>query len=92
MAAAAGTIINVPIYQINSGPQVDRNLYPYGMPVAFGVGTMLAQANSGSQLLDYQAGKTAGAALVYSRIKSSATGDTVWYSSLTIAQIITLAT
>jgi len=92
MAAAAGTIISVPIYQINSNQVIDRNLYPFGKPVLFGVAGLVVQPNSGVNLVDLQAGRQAGGALIYSVLKSSATGDTVFFSNLTVAQILTLAT
>jgi len=82
------SVIQAPIYQINSNTVIDRTLYPSGMPMIFGTGGITIQPNSGSKLSDYQAGGQPGGALLYSRIKSAATGDTVFYSNLTVAQII----
>lgn len=89
----ASTLLNAvfsaPIYQINSNQVVDRTLYPYGQTMLFGTGGANIQPNTGTALNQLQAGGIAGAALVYSRIKSSATGDTVFFSNLTIANILT---
>lgn len=82
-------VISAPIYQINSNQVIDRTSYPYGMTMLFGSGGAVIQPNFGSTLADLQAGRTAGGALLYTRIKSSATGDAVFYSNLTVAQILT---
>lgn len=81
-------VIQARVYAVNS-TLVDRTLYPYGMPTIFGTGNINVQPNSGATLQQLQAAATPGAALVYSRIRSAATGDTVFYSDLTVAQIIT---
>ncbi len=88
---ATATLITVPVYAINSNNVINRSLYPYGMGVVFAGATLNVQPNSFSSLNDLQAGRQAGAALVYSKILSAATGDTVFYSNLTPAQIATLA-
>jgi len=88
---ATATLITVPVYQINSNQVVDRSLYPFGMSVLFAGASLNVQPNTGTELNDLQAGGVAGAALVYSRIRSSVTGDTVFFSSLTAAQVATLA-
>ena len=82
-------VVQAPIYQINSTKVVDRNLYPYGQTMIFGTGGINIQPNTGTSLNQLQAGGVAGGALVYTRITSSATGDTVFFSNLTVAQIIT---
>lgn len=82
-------VIQAPIYQINSTQVVDRTLYPFGMNMVFGSGGIVLQPNTGTSLNQLQAGGQAGAALVYTRIKSAATGETVFFTNLTIAQIIT---
>jgi len=88
---ATATMIAVPVYQINSNQVIDRTLYPYGMSVQFAGNSLNVQPNSGTQLNQLQAGGQAGGALVYSRIRSSATGDTIFFSNLTPAAISALA-
>lgn len=88
---ATATLITIPVYQINSTKVIDRTLYPYGMGVAFAGASVVAQPNTGTELNNLQAGGIAGAALVYSRITSAATGETVFFSNLTVSQIVTLA-
>jgi len=89
---ATATSILVPIYQINSTQLIDRTLYPYGMNTIIGPAGMVVQPNTTSgPIRELQACGTAGAALIYSRIKTASTGDTVFFSSLTVAQIMTLA-
>jgi len=88
---ATATLIAVPVYQINSNNVINRSLYPYGMSIQFAGATLNVQPNSFSSLNDLQAGRQAGGALIYSKILTAATGDTVFYSSLTPAQIATLA-
>ena len=83
------SVIQAPIYQINSNQVIDRTLYPYGMTMIFGAGGLNVQPNSGTTLQQLQAGGQAGAALIYTRIKSASTGDTVFHSNLTVANIIT---
>ncbi len=87
---ATATLIAVPVYAINS-QLVDRTLYPYGMSVQFAGASLNVQPNTGTTLQQLQAAATSGAALVYSRIKSSVTGDAIFYSNLTPAQVATLA-
>lgn len=87
----ATVLITIPVYQVNSGPQVDRSVYPYGMPVAFAGASLNVQPNTGTTLNELQAGRQSGGALIYSKIISSATGSTVFYSNLTVAAIIALA-
>ncbi len=85
------TLITVPIYQINSTQLIDRTLYPYGMSVIFAGSSINVQPNTTSGPINQlQACGQAGAALIYSRIRSSATGDTIFFSSLTAAQVATL--
>ena len=88
---ATATLIAIPVYQINSQQIIDRTLYPYGMSVQFAGATLNVQPNTGTTLQQLQAGGQAGAALIYSRVLSSATGSTVFFSNLTPAQIATLA-
>lgn len=83
------SVIQASIYQINSNQVVDRTLYPYGMPMIFGTGTINVQPNSGATLQQLQAGGLAGAALCYTRITSTVTGSTVFFSNLTVANIVT---
>jgi len=87
---ATSTIIAVPVYAINS-TLVDRTLYPYGMSVQFAGASLNVQPNTGTSLQQLQAAATPGAALIYSRVRSSVTGDTIFYSNLTPAQVATLA-
>lgn len=88
---ATATLITVPVYQINSNNVINRNLYPYGMPVQFAGATLNVQPNSFSSLSDLQAGRQPGGALIYSMVRSAATGDAIFFSNLTPAQIATLA-
>ena len=81
--------IQVPIYQINSNNVMNRTLWPYGMPVIFGTAGFSAQPVSFSALNDLQAGRQPGGALLYSAISHPAYGTSVFYSNLTIAQIMT---
>lgn len=87
---ATATLITVNVYAVNS-TLVDRTNYPFGMPVGFSGPTLNVQANNGTTVNELEAARVKGAALVYSRVRSSVTGDTVFYSNLTIAQIATLA-
>ena len=91
MAVATATSILVPIYQINSNNVINRSLYPYGMPTMFGTAGMAAQPVSFNELKDLQAGRQAGGALIYSSITAAAYGSSVFYTNLTVAQIMTLA-
>lgn len=86
---ATATLITIPVYAINGQVQ-DRSLFPFGNQMAFGAAAIQVQPNSFQTLNDLQAGRQAGAALIYSRVKSSATGDTVFYSNLTVAAIVAL--
>lgn len=88
---ATATLIPVPIYQIGSQQIIDRTLYPYGMSVQFAGSSINVQPNTGSTLQQLQAGGIAGAALIYSLIRTSAAPGPVFFSSLTPAQIATLA-
>lgn len=88
---ATATLITIPVYQINSDQVINRSLYPYGMPVQFAGATLNVQPNSFNTLNDLQAGRQPGGALIYSKVISSATGSTVFYSNLTPAAIVTLA-
>ena len=88
---ATATAILVPIYQINSNQIIDRSLYPFGRNVVFGTAGMVVQPNTGSTLQQLQAGGQAGAALIYCKVSTPATGDTVFFSSKTVAEIMTLA-
>lgn len=83
------SVIQAPIYQINSNNVLNRTLYPYGMNMIFGTGGLGIQPVSGSQLSDFQAGRQPGGALIYTAITSPAYAGTVFYSNLTIANIIT---
>jgi len=83
------SVIQAPIYQINSTNVISRTLWPYGMTMVFGSGSVVLQPISGTQLSDYQAGKQPGGALCYTKIISQPTGDTVYFTNLTIANIIT---
>jgi len=94
---ATATLITIPVYQINSNFAVDRNLYPFGMPVIFAGASLNVQPNVGSSLkeLQVQFGSSAipptNTALLYSRVRSTATGDTLFFSNLTPSAIATLA-
>lgn len=81
-------VIQAPIYAINS-TLVDRTVYPYGQNMVFGSGSVVLQVNGSTTLQGLQAAANPGAALVYTRIKTAATGDTVFYTNLTVAAIIT---
>lgn len=87
---ATTTLITIPVYAINSA-LVDRTVNPYGNLWAFAGAGIVVQPNTFTTLQDLQAARSPGAALVYSRITSNATGTTVFYSNLTVAAIITLA-
>lgn len=79
------TVINVKVYKINS-----NNIIPglYGVDMAFGAASIVAQPVTGSTLAERQGGTPV---LLYSALTSSATGSTVFYSPLTVAQIVTAA-
>lgn len=80
-------VIQAPIYAINS-TLVDRTVYPYGQNFIFGSGGIGIQANGSTTLQGLQAAATPGAALVYTRISSSTYPGTVFYSNLSVANII----
>lgn len=84
---ATATLITIPVYKINSNQLIDRTQYLYGMPMAFAGASVVAQPNSGTTVHALRA----GTALVYSKVMSSATGTTVFYSNLTVAAIVALA-
>lgn len=88
---ATATLITIPVYSVNSQPAYDRSSYPFGKPIAFAGDSLQVQPVTGTTVNDYEAGRTRGAALVYSAVRSSATGDTVFYSNLTVAAIVALA-
>jgi len=89
---ATATLIAIPVYQINSTQFIDRSLYPYGMSVQFASATLNVQPNTSSGAIkELQACGIAGAALIYSRVRSAATGDTIFFSNLTAAAIAALA-
>lgn len=88
---ATATLIEIPVYQINSNQIINRTLFPYGKKIMFAGASLNVQPNSFSSLQELQAGGQAGAALIYSAIISSATGTTVFYSNLTPSAIQTLA-
>lgn len=83
------SVIRANIYQINSNNVISRTLYPYGMPMVFGTGTVSMQPNSFSALNDLQAGRLPGGALIYTGITSTVYGGSIYYTDKTIAQIIT---
>lgn len=87
-ATLLNAVIQARVYAVNS-TLVDRTVYPYGQLFMFGSGSVNVQANGSTTLQGYQAAAQPGAALVYTRIKTSITGDTVFYSDITIAQIAT---
>lgn len=87
---ATATLITVPVYSIND-KLVDRTLYPYGLPIAFAGASLNVQPNTGSTVNELEAARQKGAALVYSRVRSNVTGETIFYSNLTVAAIISLA-
>lgn len=87
---ATTTLITIPVYAIN-GTLIDRNLYPYGMLTAFAGASIQAQPNAASDLNGLQACRQAGAALVYSKVLASQTPGTVFWSNLTVTQIISAA-
>lgn len=78
-------VISVKVYKINS-----NNIIPgrYGRDIAFGASSIVAQPITGTTLADYQGGTPV---LLYSAVSSAATGSTVFYSPLTVAQIVTAA-
>lgn len=82
-------VIQAPIYQINSNNVVNRTLFPYGQTMIFGTGGLQIQPVGFSSLADLQAGRQPGGALCYTAITSAATGTTVFFSNLTVANIIT---
>ena len=82
------TVIRANIYQINSNNVINRSLYPYGMPMVFGVGSTVVQPNSFTSLQDLQAGRQPGGALIYTALISAALGNSVFYTDKTIATII----
>lgn len=89
---ATATLIAIPVYQINSNNIINRTQYPYGNPIYFAGATLQVQSVVGDGSLNsIQAGRQAGAALIYSAIRSTATGDTVFYSNLTPASVASLA-
>lgn len=91
---ATSTLIQIPVYKINSNQVIDRSLYPYGNLMYFAGASLQVQANSGTTLADLivqPGGPGTTSALIYSRIRSSTTGDTVFFSNLTPAAIATLA-
>lgn len=88
---ATATLITIPIYQINSAA-VNRTLYPYGNPMAFGGASIMVQPNTSDGTLNsLQAGRLAGGALIYSAVSTSVQPGTVFWSSLTVAAIVSLA-
>lgn len=58
------------------------------MPVAFAGASIVAQPNTGTTVAQLMDGTTA---FLYSRVRSEATGDTVFFSNLTVAAIVALA-
>lgn len=87
----ATVLITIPVYAKNSQPALDRSVYPYGQPVVFAGATLQVTPNTGTTVNQLEAGRTPGAALIYSAVRSSSTGDTVFWSNLSAAQIVTLA-
>jgi len=87
---ATATLITIPVYAINS-QLIDRTLYPYGMSVQFAGASLNVQPNTGTTLQQLQAAASPGAALVYSRVRSSVTGEAIFYSNLTPAAVVALA-
>jgi hypothetical protein len=89
---AATNVILVPVYAIGSRQLIDRTTYPFGMSVAFGSTSVVAQPNTGDGSVNsLEAARTRGAALVYSRVSSPAFPNTVFFSNLTVSAIQTLA-
>lgn len=88
---ATATLISIPVYSVNSQAAYDRSAYPFGRVMAFAGASLQVQPITGTTVNDYEAGRTRGAALVYSAVRSASTGDTVFYSNLTVAAIISLA-
>lgn len=86
----ATTLVSIPIYQINSNQVINRNLYPYGMPVLFAGTSIAVQSNSFQSLRDLQAGGTSSGALIYSAVTSSVYPNTVFWTNLTQTSIATL--
>lgn len=84
------TLISVPVYQINA-QLIDRTLYPFGMSVQFAGASLNVQPNTGTTLQQLQAAATPGAALVYSKIRTSVDPTDVFYSNLTPAAVANLA-
>lgn len=86
----ATTLANIPIYQINSNQVINRNLYPYGMPITFAGTAIAVQPNSFQTLQDLQAGRQAGGALIYSAVSSTVYPNTVFWTNLTQTAIAAL--
>lgn len=83
------SVVRASIYAINSNPALSRTTYPYGMDMFFGTGSITIQGNTGDGSVgSLEAGRTAGAALVYTKITQTASG-TVFFSGLTMAQVAT---
>lgn len=78
-------VINVQVYKINSNQIVPGR---YGKAVAFSTAGLVIQAVTGTTLAEYQGGTSV---LLYSAIRATATGDAVFYSPSTVAQIVTAA-
>lgn len=80
----ATVLVPIPVYKINSTYIPNA---PFGQVMYFAGATLQVQANTGDTV-----GKLTGGtrALLYSAIRSSATGNTIFYSNLTAAAIQTL--
>lgn len=83
---ATATLIAIPVYKINSNYVIPNN--PYGKNIYFAGATLNVQGVTGSTIDQLRDGTTA---FLYSAVRSSATGDTLFFSSLTPAAIAALA-
>jgi hypothetical protein len=75
-------LVSIPVYRINSNGELYTN--PTFRAMAFPAAGVFAQPVGTPN-------NVVSGAFIYSVIKSSATGGTEYYSSLTVAQIITAA-
>jgi hypothetical protein len=88
---ATSTLIPIPIYQIGSQQLIDRTLYPFGNIMMFAGASIQVQPNTGATLQQLQACGVAGAALIYSSVRTAAIPGAIFFSNLTPAAIQTLA-
>lgn len=78
-------IVSIYVYKINSNYVIPN---PYGTPMAFGVAGLQVQPNTGSTINQLRDGTTA---FLYSAVRHTSTGTDIFYSSATVAQIVSAA-